>query len=73
LEVGDWRFIFFAMLPARREKSAFATTAIFSRFPNKNLENATLAGKRFLNNKATKKQWSEDGTDAEAWLHIRLP
>jgi hypothetical protein len=37
------------ILPARRENPAFATTAIFSRFPNKNPENATLA----------KKTWNE--------------
>ena len=47
LEVGAWRFIFSAMLPAQRKKSSFATTAIFSRFPNKNPENATLAKKDF--------------------------
>jgi len=30
------------ILAGKREKLAFATTAIFSRFPNKNPENATL-------------------------------
>jgi hypothetical protein len=39
---SDFCIHFPAILPPRREKSAFATNAIFSRFPNENPENATF-------------------------------
>jgi len=35
------------ILAEKREEFEFASTAIFSRFPNKNPENATLAKKDF--------------------------
>jgi hypothetical protein len=58
------------ILAGKRENPAFATTAIFSRFPNKNPENATLV----KSGSVTGHQFKRKGTKvAELSRETNLP